>query len=153
MPYTTELSSEEVGTCLCYTYCMVREAYKPDVLNGRCPSQQVLDMLADKWSVLVIACLGLETKRYSDLSREIGGISQKMLTQTLRSLEQNGLVARRVFPVVPPHVEYSLTTLGRSLNEPLKALCQWAQNHMVEVQAARASYQDSENRKSSDLVA
>jgi len=110
-------------------------------------------MLADKWSVLVITCLGGETKRYSDLLREIGGISQKMLTHTLRILEQNGLVARKVFPVVPPHVEYSLTVLGTSLKEPLAALCRWAQNHMVEVQAARASYQDGENRKSSSLVA
>ena len=132
---------------------MVREAYKPNVLNGRCPSQQVLNMLADKWSVLVIACLGSKTKRYSDLLREIGGISQKMLTQTLRSLEQNGLLVRKVFPVVPPHVEYSLTPLGQSLKAPLSALCEWAQNHMVEVQAARASYQDGETRKTSSLVA
>jgi DNA-binding HxlR family transcriptional regulator len=110
-------------------------------------------MLADKWSVLVITCLAGKTRRYSDLLREIGGISQKMLTQTLRSLEQNGLVTRKVFPVVPPHVEYSLTTLGRSLKEPLTALCHWAQNHMVEVQAARASYQDGENKKSSSMVA
>jgi DNA-binding HxlR family transcriptional regulator len=132
---------------------MVREAYKPNVFNGRCPSQQVLDMLADKWTVLVIASLGNKTKRYSDLLREVGGVSQKMLTQTLRSLEQNGLVTRKVFPVVPPHVEYSLTSLGQSLKDAVSALCHWAQNHMIEVQAARASYQDGEGRKSSSMVA
>ncbi len=83
-----------------------------NVLNKRCPSNDVLDMVADKWSVMIIYALRQETRRYSDLERMIDGISQKMLTQTLRSLERNGLVERKVYPVVPPHVEYTLTQLG-----------------------------------------
>jgi DNA-binding HxlR family transcriptional regulator len=77
-------------------------------------------------------------KRYAELQREIGGISQKMLTQTLRSLERDGLVQRKVHPVVPPKVEYSLTKLGRTLIEPLHALCRWSEKHLAELQANRA---------------
>lgn len=76
--------------------------------------------------------------RYAELHREIGGISQKMLTQTLRSLERDGLVARKVYPVVPPRVEYSLTRLGRTLIEPLRGLCRWSEKHLAELQAHRA---------------
>lgn len=122
---------------MCYTYPMVRSAHKANVFDDRCASQEVLDLVANKWAVLVIHRLGRETKRYRDLTREIGGVSQKMLTQTLRGLEHNGLVTRKVYPVVPPHVEYALTPLGRTLLGPLKALCEWAQRHMDEVHAAR----------------
>jgi DNA-binding HxlR family transcriptional regulator len=76
--------------------------------------------------------------RYAELQRAIGGISQKMLTQTLRSLERDGLVQRTVHPVVPPKVEYSLTRLGRTLIEPLQALCHWSERHLAELQANRA---------------
>jgi DNA-binding HxlR family transcriptional regulator len=76
--------------------------------------------------------------RYAALQREIGGISQKMLTQTLRSLERDGLVQRMVHPVVPPKVEYSLTKLGRTLIEPLQGLCRWSEKHLGELQANRA---------------
>ncbi len=76
--------------------------------------------------------------RYAELQRAIGGISQKMLTQTLRSLERDGLVQRTVHPVVPPKVEYSLTRLGRTLIEPLHALCRWSEKHLTELQANRA---------------
>src|SRR5438445_7270719 len=78
------------------------------------------------------------TMRYAELQRAIGGISQKMLTQTLRSLERDGLVQRKVHPVVPPKVEYSLTRLGRTLIEPLHALCRWSEKHLAELQANRA---------------
>ena len=77
------------------------------------------------------------TKRYVELQREIGGISQKMLTQTLRSLERDGLVRRTVHPVVPPKVEYALTKLGRTLIEPLQGLCRWSEKHLPELQANR----------------
>jgi DNA-binding HxlR family transcriptional regulator len=98
----------------------------------------VLERIADKWTALVIQILARGTMRYAELQRTIGGISQKMLTQTLRSLERDGLVQRKVHPVVPPKVEYSLTRLGRTLIEPLHALCRWSEKHLAELQANRA---------------
>jgi len=98
----------------------------------------VLDRIADKWTALVIQILAGSTMRYAALQREIGGISQKMLTQTLRSLERDGLVQRTVHPVVPPKVEYSLTKLGRTLIEPLQGLCRWSEKHLAELQANRS---------------
>jgi DNA-binding HxlR family transcriptional regulator len=98
----------------------------------------VLDRIADKWTALVIQILARGTMRYAELQRAIGGISQKMLTQTLRSLERDGLVQRKVHPVVPPKVEYSLTRLGRTLVDPLHALCRWSEKHLAELQANRA---------------
>ena len=111
-----------------------------NVLNKRCPSNEVLDMIADKWSVLVIYALRKEVRRYSDLERMIDGISQKMLTQTLRKLQRNGLLTRTVYPVVPPHVEYQLTELGLGLHKVLSPLCKWSQKHMPDVLEARESY-------------
>jgi DNA-binding HxlR family transcriptional regulator len=109
----------------------------PSVLDAQCPSRLVLDRIADKWTALTIQILARGTMRYAALQREIGGISQKMLTQTLRSLERDGLVQRTVHPVVPPKVEYSLTRLGRTLIEPLHALCRWSEKHLAELQANR----------------
>ncbi len=108
------------------------------VMNPTCLSRIVLDRIADKWTALIIHVLASGTRRYAVLQREIGGISQKMLTQTLRSLERDGLVARKVHPVVPPKVEYSLTPLGRTLIEPLRAICQWSEKHLAQLQANRA---------------
>jgi DNA-binding HxlR family transcriptional regulator len=108
------------------------------VMDAQCPSRLVLDRIADKWTALIIQVLANGTKRYAELQREIGGISQKMLTQTLRSLERDGLVQRKVHPVVPPKVEYSLTRLGRTLIEPLHGLCRWSEKHLAELQANRA---------------
>ena len=110
----------------------------PSVLEPQCPSRLVLDRIADKWTALVIQILAKGTLRYGELQREIGGISQKMLTQTLRSLERDGLVQRKVHPVVPPKVEYSLTRLGRTLIEPLRALCRWSEKYLRELEANRA---------------
>ena len=106
-------------------------------MNGDCPSRQVLDRIADKWTALVIEALSGGTLRYSELQRRIGGVSQKMLTQTLRSLERDGLIQRKVYPVVPPMVEYSLTKLGSTLHEPLEAICRWAESHLPELLEAR----------------
>ena len=106
-------------------------------MNARCGSRKVLDRIADKWTALIICALIEGTKRSGDLRRTVSGISQKMLTQTLRSLENDGLVTRKVYPVVPPMVEYSLTPLGRSLTEPLEAICHWAEKHLPELEAAR----------------
>ncbi len=116
---------------------MVRARQPANVFNARCGSQRVLDLIANRWTALVIYSLAGGTRRYSELHRKIGGVSQKMLTQTLRKLERDGLVERRVFPVVPPRVEYSLTPLGRTLTGPLRAICQWAEEHLPELERAR----------------
>ncbi len=113
---------------------------KLSVFNPKCGSQQVLERIADRWTALIIYALAKGTMRYSELYRAIGGISQKMLTQTLRSLERDGLVERKVYAVVPPKVEYSLTPLGETLIEPLRAICKWAEAHLEELQAARARH-------------
>src|SRR5207247_6050965 len=118
--------------------CMARTASPPSVLEPQCPSRLVLERIADKWTALVIQILARGTMRYAELQRAIGGISRKMLTQTLRSLERDGLVQRTVHPVVPPKVEYALTRLGRTLIEPLHALCRWSEKHLHELQANRA---------------
>lgn len=115
-----------------------KSSSKACVLDPACSSREVLDRIADKWTALIIRVLSEGTKRHSELRRAIDGVSQKMLTQTLRSLEDDGLVERKVYPVVPPMVEYSLTPLGRSLTEPLGAICAWAEKHLPELQAARA---------------
>jgi DNA-binding HxlR family transcriptional regulator len=119
-------------------HAMAKTSSPPSVLEPQCPSRLVLERIADKWTALVIQILARGTMRYAELQRAIGGISQKMLTQTLRSLERDGLVQRTVHPVVPPKVEYSLTRLGRTLIEPLQALCRWSEKHLAELQANRA---------------
>ncbi len=111
-----------------------------DVLQAECPSRAVLDRIADKWTALVIYTLADGTQRFGQLNRRIGGISQKMLTQTLRALERDGLVERIVHPVVPPRVDYRLTALGRSLRQPLEAVCAWAEAHIHEIRDARARH-------------
>ena len=110
--------------------------YKPDVYNKDCPSQRVLDRVADRWVALVICSLhGQRTMRNGELKRKIGGITQKMLTQTLRNLENDGLVTRKVFASVPPRVEYRLTHLGEGLYEPLNEICRWTESHLEELKA------------------
>lgn len=101
----------------------------PNVFDANCGSRRLLHLIADRWSVLVIYALADGPLRHAQLRRLLDGVSQKMLTQTLRALEADGLVAREVFPVVPPHVEYSLTDLGESLRPVLAALCEWSQEH------------------------
>jgi DNA-binding HxlR family transcriptional regulator len=115
---------------------------KPDVFNANCDSRQVLELIADRWSMLVIYALSNQVRRHSELKRRIGGISQKMLTQTLRSLERDGLVSRSVYDVVPPRVEYALTPLGQTLLEPLRAICRWAEKYLPQVKSARTGARD-----------
>jgi len=116
---------------------MVRIANPPSVFDARCGSHRVLGLIANRWTALVIYALAGGTLRYSELRRRIGGISQKMLTQTLRKLEREGLVERRAYPVIPPKVEYRLTPLGRTLIEPLRAVCRWAEKHLAALGPAR----------------
>jgi len=116
--------------------------------GGRTPvanPRQALALIADKWAVLVITTLAGGPYRYNALRRELDGVSQKMLTQTLRDLECNGLVARTVHPDTPPRVEYALTPLGQTLVEALTVLRDWAEDHYHEVEAARERYCDEDS--------
>ena len=100
----------------------------------------VLARIGDKWSVLIVSRLGARAMRFGELKREIGGISQRMLTLTLRGLERDGLVTRTVFPTIPPRVDYALTPLGRSLLEPVKGLGDWALKNIARIEAARRAF-------------
>lgn len=113
---------------------------KIDIFDEDCEGHQALERIANKWTLLIIYVLTQGTKRYSDLQRQIRGVSPKMLIQNLRNLEKCGLVKRSVYPVVPPKVEYSLTRLGETLVEPLAVLGEWAYVHMHEVKVASAHY-------------
>ena len=117
---------------------------KPDnILDSHPYLRQSLNLIADKWVVAVLYILSHGTKRYGEIKREIGDISQRMLTRTLRNLEHNGLVHRQVYPVVPPMVEYSLTNLGRTLSEVTKTLCDWAVDNFQQVEIARKNYDNA----------
>jgi DNA-binding HxlR family transcriptional regulator len=112
------------------------------VLTAHCPSRQVLNLIADKWTALIFAVLEKQPTRFNELLRLIEGISQKMLTQTLRNLEQRGIVERKITPSIPPAVEYSLSPLGSTLIPLMAALRQWAEEHMEEVEQARHVYEE-----------
>lgn len=111
-----------------------------NVLSKNCPSNSVLEMVAGKWQVLILYALRGGKRRYSELQHTVEGISQKMLTQTLRELERNGLVTRTSYPVVPPHTEYELTELGASLENIVYRLGGWAQENIRAVLEARQAY-------------
>lgn len=106
----------------------------------------VLARVGDKWSVLVIMLLGEGPRRFNELKRTIGGISQRMLTLTLRGLERDGLVTRTVYPTIPPRVDYELTDLGRGLSRPVQALGQWAFEHLPEIEKSRGAF-DARNEQ------
>jgi DNA-binding HxlR family transcriptional regulator len=109
--------------------------------------REILDRVGDKWSVLVITLLGERGQRFSELKRSIEGVSQRMLTLTLRHLERDGLVSRTVHATVPPRVDYALTPLGESVLEPLAALTQWAQHHGTDIAEARLRYEALHQRR------
>jgi len=119
---------------------------EPAIHTGECANvSKVLSRIGDKWSVLIIIMLAPGTRRFSDLKRDIGGISQRMLTLCLRGLERDGLVKRTVYAVVPPRVEYALTEMGRSLCVPVMALGQWARSHIAEIATAQAAFDRKED--------
>jgi DNA-binding HxlR family transcriptional regulator len=105
-----------------------------------CPVRDIVQRIGDKWSVLIIVVLTQQPRRFGQLRRAIPDISQRMLTQTLRNLQREGLLERRVFPTNPPSVEYRLTALGVSLLEPLGALVRWADQHRHEIHGARTAF-------------
>ena len=111
-----------------------------DAFIKGCPTNQLLDRLSDKWVSLVVAALSTGPMRYSDLSRKIAGVSPKMLTQTLRTLERDGILTRTITPSVPVRVDYALTPLGSSLAGLLTAVKTWAETHIEEVHEARERY-------------
>jgi DNA-binding HxlR family transcriptional regulator len=119
--------------------CEWDDAYQWDTRED-CEVRQILDRIADKWSLLVIALLESRRLRFTELRREIDGVSQRMLTVTLRQLERDGLVHRTVHPVVPPRVDYELTPLGASLHQTIQALVTWTESHQREIAAARSAY-------------
>jgi DNA-binding HxlR family transcriptional regulator len=123
----------EEGTQTIYTYPMETIAKEELV-------RDVLERVADKWTLLVIEELTEGTLRFTRLRDRLGGVSQKMLTKTLRQLERDGLVTRHVHPVVPPHVEYELTPLGESLGEAVCGIWQWVEKHMKDVERSRRKY-------------
>ncbi|MGH1477964.1 MAG: winged helix-turn-helix transcriptional regulator [Geminicoccales bacterium] len=114
-----------------------------NALSAQCPTRLLLDRIANKWTVLVIDLLEPGSRRFSDLKRSIEGISQKMLTQTLRAMEADGFVNRRAFATVPVTVEYSLTPLGQSLQQALGPLRRWAEDNITDVLRARAEGADT----------
>jgi DNA-binding HxlR family transcriptional regulator len=106
--------------------------------------REVLQVVASKWTALILCRLKSGNKRYSELQKELPGISQKMLTQSLKDLERDGIVARMSYPIIPPRVDYSLTPLGGTLIEPLAGLLQWAEEHIEQVKLARANVQSED---------
>ena len=145
----------EEGTLKLPTHCAETDndydAFQWDS-RADCDVRQILDRIADKWSLLVIALLEQRTLRFSELRREIDGISQRMLTVTLRQLERDGLVQRTVFPVVPPRVDYQLTPMGSTLHQTIQSLVVWTEKHQNEIAAARARY-DAQASANPELIA
>jgi DNA-binding HxlR family transcriptional regulator len=121
-----------------------------------CAARDVLDRVGDKWTAHVVALLGTGTMRFTEIRRAVDGISPRMLTITLRALERDGLVDRRVYPVIPPRVEYTLTDLGESLLDFVRALIDWSAEHTGDILAARKRYDESQaisNAEQSDELA
>ncbi|QXE37676.1 MULTISPECIES: winged helix-turn-helix transcriptional regulator [Streptomyces] len=133
----------EEGTLKSPTHCTGTDGdydiLQWDTREG-CEVRQILDRVADKWSLLVIALLERRTLRFTELRHRIEGISQRMLTVTLRQLERDGLVRRTVHPVVPPRVDYELTPLGATLHDTIQALVAWTEAHQHEIAVARSEY-------------
>lgn len=127
-----------------YTYLVEPQQDESALREWVLKSKPAFDLLANKWRLTIVHVLSLGTLRYGHLHRALGKISHKVLTQALRSLEHDGIIERRNFPVVPPRVEYSLTPLGQSLVEPLGHLCRWAQEHEAEIAAAQSSFDEKE---------
>lgn len=111
---------------------------KPPTLGA----EFAISLVSDRWVIMVVHALIPGKRRYAEMQRTIPSISKKMLTQTLRRLERDGLVSRKVFPVVPPHTEYELTALGRSMVPPLQALCRWGQQNIGEVVRSRTLFDE-----------
>ena len=113
---------------------------KWNVYDKNCPTRMILNRIADKWTVLIVGALAQETKRFNQLRKEVDGISQKMLTQVLRSMERDGLLIRTVYPTIPPKVEYKLTQQGKSLTQLLANIRDWSEQHADYILQAQTRY-------------
>lgn len=130
---------------------MTDESRLGNVFSGVCPARHVLAVIADKWSLLLIHALAHGgTLRTAELRRRVDGISEKMLIQTIRRLERFGLVSRQAYAEVPPRVEYSLTALGHSLSEPIRALDHWVETHVTEIVRAQGAFDQEAERIAAD---
>lgn len=116
------------------------------ITHDDCPVREVLSRVGDKWSILVVAVLRDGSMRFNDLRRSIDGISQRMLTLTLRGLERDGLVTRTVTPTTPPRVDYALTRLGRTILDPIMALADWAETNRTAIQTSRQKFDENGRR-------
>ncbi|WP_406453611.1 helix-turn-helix transcriptional regulator [Streptomyces sp. NBC_00876] len=124
------------------------QEYRPDVRQPMCPSRLVLEHVTSRWGVLVLAALLERPYRFSELRREVGGVSEKMLAQTLRTLERDGFVDRDAKPVIPPRVDYALTGLGREAAEQVWALARWSERQLGAVDEARTAYDARKQERS-----
>jgi DNA-binding HxlR family transcriptional regulator len=125
---------------------LTERVLRGDLFSERCPSREVLKHVTSRWGVLLLVALGGGTQRFSELRRRVGGISEKMLAQTLQWLEQDGFVQRISYPVVPPHVEYRLTPLGEEIGRKVGELADWIEGNMDGIQAARSRLAEEEVR-------
>jgi DNA-binding HxlR family transcriptional regulator len=119
---------------------VLAEEKKWNVFNKNCPTRMVLDRIADKWTVLVVGALQSKTKRFGELKKEVDGVSQKMLTKTLRGMERDGLIKRKIYPTIPPKVEYSLTPLGVTLVDMLQNIQFWAENNIEKIISSQRKF-------------
>ncbi|EEQ05261.1 Predicted transcriptional regulator [Yersinia bercovieri ATCC 43970] len=117
-----------------------------ELLNADCPSREILKRITSRWGVLVLIALSNEILRFSALRRKIGGVSEKMLAQTLQNLEEDGFVERIAYPVVPPHVEYKLTPLGREVQEQVEGLTVWLEANLHRIMEQRQQRSESQSR-------
>lgn len=123
-----------------------QQEHRYDAYLAQCPCRSLLDVIANKWTALIVGALLTGEHRFGELRRQIEGVSQKVLTANLRALERNGFVTRRVYPTSPPSVGYALTDLGRSLAPPLVAVREWTERHLDDVEAARVRYDTDPTR-------
>lgn len=117
---------------------LTEQIRRGEVLDPNCPSREILRHITSRWGLLILLALSDETLRFSELRRKVGGVSEKMLAQTLQSLEEDGFVDRRSFPVVPPHVEYSLTPLGIEVKDQVSGLANWLESNLHRVMKQRS---------------
>jgi DNA-binding HxlR family transcriptional regulator len=116
------------------------DGYQGDLFDPDCPTRRVLDRIGDKWTVLVVLLLSDGPMRFTQLRGDLGHVAPKVLTQTLRRMERDGLITRHIYAEVPPRVDYALTDLGRSLTEPIAAVADWAEAHIDQITSAQAAY-------------
>ncbi|WP_051751753.1 winged helix-turn-helix transcriptional regulator [Streptomyces griseoluteus] len=121
-----------------------------DVVGGMCPARLVLEHVTSRWGVLILIALLERSYRFSELRRRVGGVSEKMLTQTLQTLERDGFVLRVARPVIPPHVDYSLTALGEEAARQVSELARWTDSRVPEVEEARARYDEARRENATD---